>query len=132
MTYRPQNALLLEIMLSILIFALVSTCLLKVFYAVHENAREAEIKNEALIVMKDLSEALYANEDHAALLIKEGFLKAGDGYEKEYNGFMLSVKPYASDTPEGVMMSADIAFIIGSRREAAFTVRRYYPGEAVP
>lgn len=130
MKNRTQNALLLEIMLSILIFALASACLLKVFYAVYENANDAKIKNEALIVIKDLSEALYAEECREDILIKEGFLSTESGYRRDYEGFTLFVNCFSEKTPAGELRSAEIGFFIENALECTFPVSRYLPREA--
>lgn len=128
---RNQNALLIEIMIAVLFFALCATVLVETFMAAHEQGRHAGLDSRALVEAQDVAEQLYAAADAEALLTEAGFTRV-DGVWARLNGeACLTVTLAREDTAAGVLHTAEVAASRGDTLIVTLPVARYVPKEAV-
>ena len=114
------NALLVEILLAILFFALSATVILQCFSAAYEQANRAEARDRAL----------YAAEDRAQALRDRGFSE-DESWVLEGEGWRLSVSLDSQAAGAGVMETAEILATAGETALFRLPVARYLPKEAV-
>ena len=127
---KTQNALLIEIMIAVLFFALCSTILLETFVTAREQSKRAGGDGRALIFAEDLAERLYAAEDMSALLAAEGFLKAETGVWTKTNGeYAAAVTLEDEPARAGVLHSANIRVLRREQLVVELPAARYAPGE---
>ena len=127
---RSQNALLVEIMIAVLFFALCSTVILETFVAAREYSRRAGIQNEALVDLQDLAERLYAEEETDRLMEAEGFKPAGEVWKLDAGEYIIEVEFAQEDAPAGKLDMAQLRALYGDKLLAELPWARYIPGEA--
>lgn len=127
---RNQNALLVEIMIAVLFFALCSTVILETFVAAREYSRRAGIQNEALVDLQDLAERLYAEEDTNRLMEAEGFGAENEGWKLDAGEYTIEVEFAQEEAPVGTLNSALLRALYGDKILAELPWTRYIPGEA--
>lgn len=127
---RNQRALLMEIMIAVLFFALCATVLLEVFAAARTLGERAERDSQAMLEMQDLAERLYASEDAQALLAADGFEQDGDVWTLERNGYRLEAALSVTQTDAGALREAWISARDGEELLGEIESARYLPGEA--
>ena len=74
---KNQRALLMEIMVAVLFFALCASVLLQTFAAAREYSRRAGVEGEALLQAQSLASLLYVREDTDTALRESGFEECG-------------------------------------------------------
>ena len=123
------NALLVEILLAILFFALAATVILRCFFAAYEQASRADARDQALAGAQNVAAALCASVDPEQALRELGFSEEG-GWALEGDGWRLTVSLDAQAAPAGTMQTAEIAATAGDAALFTLPVARYLPGEA--
>ena len=124
------NALLVEILLAILFFALSATVILQCFSAAYEQAGRAEARDRTLYAAQNVAAALYAAEDRAQALRDRGFSE-DESWVLEGEGWRLSVSLDSQAAGAGVMETAEILATAGETALFRLPVARYLPKEAV-
>lgn len=127
---RNQNALLVEIMIAVLFFALCSTVILEIFVGAREYSRRAGIYNEALVEMQDLAQQFYAADDVQALLEADGFFLNGEAWMLEGEDYTLQVELAAEECAAGELNTAQIRALHQDEIIAQLPWAHYIPGEA--
>lgn len=127
---RSQNALLVEIMIAVLFFALCSTVILETFVAAREYSRRAGIQNEALVDLQDLAERMSAVEETDRLMETEGFIRLDAGWELDAGEYTIEVEFVQEEAPVGILNTARLRALYGDKILAELPWARYIPGEA--
>lgn len=126
------NALLVEIMIAVLFFALAATVILDCFATAHGQSMRVGRLDEALRAGQDLAEQIYAGEDPQALLMEAGYALT-DGLWRSPNGewgLEVDIREEAVDC--GVYRAAEVRVLLGGEIAAALPCSRYVPGEVSP
>lgn len=127
---KNQRALLMEIMIAVLFFALCASVLLRTFVTVRELSRRAGVRTDALLTAQSLANRLYAQEDMPAELEVMGF-KAQEGtWMRSGEGFELTVVLEEESTAAGTLQTALVRVTEGDSDIIELPVARYVPGEA--
>ena len=127
---RSQNALLVEIMIAVLFFALCSTVILETFVAAREYSRRAGVQNEALVELQDLAERLYVEKEADQLMKARGFTPSDEGWELDAGDYTVEVKFAQEEAPAGTLNTALLRALYGDKLLAELPWARYVPGEA--
>lgn len=125
-----SNALLIELLIVVLFFALSGTVLLQVFTASSAQSQRAAVINEALVAAQNVAEQLCAvgtEEDRAVeALAAMGFQQNGDsGWEQDRDGYCLRVTLDMEKRDAGQMLLARIEASKGAEILFAFPAARY-------
>lgn len=126
-----QNALLIEIMIAVLFFALCSTVLVETFMTANRQSRYAGLDSQALVEAQDVAERLYAAADGEALLASAGFTLENGLWTRANGEVRLTVALSGQETVAGILRKADVGAYRGETLLASLPVARYEPKEAV-
>ena len=129
---RNQNALLMEIMIAVLFFALCASVILETFVTAREYSRDAGIYDVVLIEMQNLAEQFSLADVPADVLNAEGFVNEDGLWLYDGGDYCLEVELGREDAPAGRI---ETALIRAQRREktiAEMPWARYFPGEDAP
>lgn len=126
-----QNALLIEIMIAVLFFALCSTVLVETFMTANRQSRCAGLDNQALVEAQDVAGQLYAAADGEAFLTEAGFTWVDGVWARLDGEICLTVTLARKDTAAGVLHTAEVNASRGETLLASLPVARYEPKEAV-
>ena len=124
-----MNALLVEILLAILFFALAATVILRCFSAAYEQASRADARDQALAGAQNVAAVLSATADPEQALRELGFSEE-DGWALEGAGWRLTVSLGARPAGAGTMQTAEIAATAGDAALFVLPVAHYLPEEA--
>ena len=127
---KNQRALLMEIMVAVLFFALCASVLLQTFAAAREYSRRAGVEGEALLQAQSLASLLYVREDADAALRESGFEERGGVWTRQEDEYSLSVSGQEEATPSGTLRTMTVRVLLGETVMAELPVARYAPGEA--
>ncbi|MDR0929278.1 MAG: hypothetical protein LBM74_06130 [Oscillospiraceae bacterium] len=126
-----SNALLVELLMAVLFFALSATVILNVFAATHEQSTGAGIMNRALTEAENLAERLYAAESAEERLLSEAFIATGDGFEKTFDEFVITVTLQEVPAEAGILREIMIIARRGEAELLALPCAKYLPGEVI-
>ena len=126
--YRRQNILLVEIMIAVLFFARCSGVMLETFMAAREYDDRSQLETEALVVMQNITERIYAADSAEEVLEESGFSPAGDVWTLEADGLAYELTVSYAQTDAGTMRSTLIRAIRGGEIIAEIPGARYLPG----
>lgn len=132
MKVNHLNALLVEIMMAVLFFALSAVVILELFTAAHTKSTEARLSGEVLNRVRNLTERLCAADDPEALLESEGFNTADALWRMDAGGYVLTVDMDFEETEAGAMMRAEVAAAQDGADLVRLPCARYIPGEVAP
>lgn len=127
---KNQRALLMEIMIAVLFFALCASVLLRTFVTVRELSRRAGVRTDALLTAQSLANRLYAQEDMPAELEAMGFEAQEGTWTRSGEGFELAVVLEDESTAAGTLQTALVRVTEGDSDIIELPVARYVPGEA--
>lgn len=125
---KSINALLVEIMIAVLFFALCSAVMLEMFAYTRNMSREVEISNSAMVYIQNMAERMYASDDARALLEDEGFYADGDVMRTECDGYSVTVDMNEEKTDGGLIVSAEITAVGKNGEIAQIPFVRYISG----
>ncbi len=126
---NQSRALLVEILIAVLFFALSATILLEVFVGARNQSLRAEIANEALFAAQNLSDKLYCAEDAEALLTQAGFSREQDGWTLNCGAYALMVTWAEENRVGGTLRSAKVCAQYGDETLLTLPCARYLPKE---
>ena len=132
MKAKHMNALLVEIMMAVLFFALAATVILELFAAGHSLNRDADILGRATGHARNLSEQIYAAGDLDALLAEQGFEQDSAGWHASFGDYSLMVTAETLPAGAGEMRSAEVSAAQDDQILLTLTCLRYFPGEVNP
>ena len=126
---KSMNALLVEIMIAVLFFALCSVAILEIFVHTKNLSIESEINSSAIAHMQDISERVYASDDMYDILKMEGFSEKNGTWILECDGYIISVMPDEEYAEAGVIRSCVITAAGDDGEIAQLPCVRYVSGE---
>ena len=128
---KNQRALLMEIMIAVLFFALCASVLLQTFASAREYSRRAGLESETFLEAQSLAASLYAAQDMSAQLAALGFEETGAVWTKQDGDYRIEVELGAEEAPAGVLHTALVRMLRNESELAQLPVARYVPGEGV-
>lgn len=141
MNRRKPNALLIELVIVILFFAISASVILQVFVAARDRSVQSSTDTSALLMAEDIAEQFAASPlDPSAFLASVGF-SADDDAEAGYsltrtaaNGRDLTLlcAPESEETDAGTLDSMLLTVMDGSRAAVTLPIKRYLPKEVLP
>ena len=131
MTQKRGNALLAELMVVALVFALAAMVLAPVFAAADDQSRRAEALDEALASGQELQEQLAGRDDPAAFLAKQGYAFS-DAWTKDFGAFSLRVELAEEPHASGVLRTGSILAESGDETLLELPFADYLAQEATP
>lgn len=131
-----QSALLMEILIAVLFFALSATVILEMFVAASSQSTRAAHQSEALYAAQNLADRLYAAENDEALLASEGFSQKNKDWTLSCDGYTLWVTISRETGEAGELHLAQVSAYApqGDTEVLLFSLpcARYTPGEVTP
>lgn len=127
---KNQNALLVEIMIAVLFFALCSTVILETFVAAREYSRRAGIQNEALVELQVLAERLHAVDGETYLLEEDGFVFQDESWLLEGGEYTVEVEFAEEEAPAGKLNTALLRALYRDKAVVELPWAHYISGEA--
>ena len=127
---KNQRALLMEIRVAVLFFALCASVLLQTFAAAREYSRRAGVEGEALLQAQSLASLLYVREDADAALRESGFEECGGVWTRQEEEYSLSVSGQDEAMPAGMLRTMTVRVLLEETLMAELPVARYAPEEA--
>ena len=126
---NQMNALLVEILIAVLFFALSSTVILEAFVAAREMSREAGVLNDALAEVQNWNAKLYAAEEIGAVLEEEGFIAEGNAWTADRGEYSLEVSVEEEAQEAGALRTAYIRAFTAEEEMFAIPCVRYLSEE---
>lgn len=132
MRSASRNALLMEITIVILFFALASVTLLGLFTRVFEISRFSRIQTEAVIAVESAAEKLKAGKDMEKTLAEQGFSLEGDAWILIAPEYEVRAQIQKEASPAGEFISCGLTAFHKDIVYAECTAAKYCPREALP
>ena len=126
---RRQNALLVEIIITVLFFALSATVILEVFATSYLQTTYAEACNAAVAEAQNLAAQLYVSDEPEELLSATGFVREDDIWERDDELYLLQVALDTAASGAGDLHTAQITALRGERTILEIPCAHYVPGE---
>lgn len=123
------NALLMEILIAVLFFALSATVILETFAAAREQSHISGCIQTALAEAQSLADRLSMSEDMAATLERAGFSSVEGSWTREGEEYTLNVSLDLEMTEAGRMESAMVQATQKEKVLFELPCARYVPGE---
>ena len=130
MRSRNRNALIIELMLCVLFFALCISVLIRVFGAAHTIGNDAHNSMRAMHAASDRSEVIYVTEDAEALLAERGFCEKNGVWALTADEYRIEAEITDEAAPAGSLRTVMLTAYTGSGMIGEIEVTRYFPGEA--
>ena len=127
---KNQRALLMEIMVAVLFFALCASVLLQTFATAREYSRRAGVEGEALLQAQSLASLLYVREDTDTALRESGFEERGGVWTRQEAEYSLTVSGPEEAMPAGMLRTMPVRVLLRETVMAELPVARYAPEEA--
>lgn len=125
-----SNALLVELLIVTLFFALAAAVLVEVFAAAGNQSGTAERLNQAQTRAQDVAEQLYAAADPQAWLAENGFTQDGETFVRDEDRFRLEATLSGEQTESGSLLRAEVRAMDGDEALIALPVTKYSGGVA--
>ncbi len=104
-----SNALLTELIIVILFFALTAVTALQLFVGANQKSQTNQSAQEAMLCATNWAEKLTGQTDPASLLLASGFAQDDSGlYSLREGEYMVQVSVTTEQKPAGVLMHASI------------------------
>lgn len=129
MKVRHMNALLVEILMAVLFFALAAVVILELFATGHSLSARADAMGRAVNHAQQISEQLYAAEDMTQALLRNGFEPAQESWRLESEGYALQARVSTEETDGGALHAAQITILVEGEEEISLPCARYVCGE---
>lgn len=130
MTQKRGNALLAELMVVALFFALAAAVLAQIFAAANDQSRRAEALDEALAAGQELQEQLAGRDDLPALLVEQGYARNGE-WTKDFGAFSLRVELEEEEHTSGTLRTGTIRAERDGETLLTLPFADYLPQEAI-
>ena len=129
---NQANALLVEIMIAVLFFALAATVILDCFSTAHSQSVRVGRQDEALRAAQDLAEQIYAGEEPETLLVEAGYAFSNGLWHSPDGEWRLAVAFREEDGECGVFRAAEVRVLTDDGMVVSLPCSRYVPGEVAP
>ena len=126
---KKQSALLVEIIIAVLFFALSATVILQTFAAAYRQGVYASTCNNAMAEAQNLAGRLYVSDEPEALLEAEGFQAEGNVWSMDSDRYTLQVAFETTATAAGELYSVQITAVRNGEPILEIPCARYVPGE---
>ena len=127
---RSQNALLVEIMIAVLFFALCATVILETFVSAWDYSSHAGVHSRAQLEVQDLAERIYAAEDVQLVLEEAGFSMENGLWQQKTDEYRMEVELDVHAESAGELRTALIRVVCKDEKIIAeLPSARYIPGE---
>ena len=126
---KRQNALLVEIIIAVLFFALSAAVILEVFSTAYLQTVYADACNASMAEAQNVAARIYVSESPEEFLNAEGFLKEGDVWQRDGEGYTLQVELESAPTEVGELRKAKITALRGEDELVMIPLAHYFPGE---
>ena len=126
---KRQNALLVEIIITVLFFALSATVILEVFSTAYLQTVYADACNMAVAEAQNVAARIYVSESPEEMLGSEGFFAEGDVWQRDGDGYVLQVELSNTSMEAGEMRRAQITALRGEEELVSIPCAHYFPGE---
>lgn len=123
------NALLCEMLIVSLFFALSATVILRVFSAAHQESERAGRAEKALCAAQNMAERFRAGGELEAYLQENAVYEDGV-WRTEGDGYTLEVTLSVEKTETGALRCADVRALCGEKTIATLPCARYESAEA--
>jgi len=127
-----MNALLVEILIAVLFFALSATVILETFVAAHGLSEEAGRQSNALADAQNWVGRIYAADDVPALLEEAGFAADAGVWTLDCGEYTLTVALAEETLSAGTLATAEVQAANGDETLITLPCSRYIPGEVAP
>lgn len=127
---KHVNALLMEILMAVLLFALASVLILELFAAGYDLSARAERLDRAVNHARRISEQLYAAQDMRAVLAENGFEEQEAAWHFSAEDYALKVVLEAQDGAAGTLFRAEICVQAAGEEALTLPCVRYIGREA--
>lgn len=124
-----HNALLVEILIAVLFFALAATVILDAFVSAWSLSRRSEAYNIALTRAQNLADRLYAGNLSEEILSGEGFVLSDGAWRLSEGETSMTVTLREEPRPAGVLRAAQVDAAWEEETLVSLPVSRYLPGE---
>ena len=125
------NALVCEMLIVSLLFALSATVILRVFAAAYQESKRAGASETALCAAQNVAERFRAGEDIEAYLQETGTLVDGV-WRIEGDGYTLETSLSSKETPCGMLKRAQVCAMCGTKTVVTLPCARFESAEATP
>lgn len=129
MKVKHMNALLVEIMMAVLFFALAAVIILELFAAGHGLGARADAVGRAVNHAQMISEQLYAADDMGAVLKQNGFGYVENCWHLHAGDYSLDVRVFSEETEAGILYTAEISACTDGGETVELPFARYAAGE---
>ena len=126
---KRQSALLVEIIIAVLFFALSATVILDVFATAYQQSAYAAACNEAMAEAQNYAERIYANDSPEEMLSADGFLAEDGVWVRRGTDYLLRVQFMEESMRAGVLREAQITATRGDKVLFTMPCARYMPEE---
>ena len=123
------NALVCEMLIVSLLFALSATVVLRVFSAAYQESERAGAAERALCAAQNIAERFRAGEGIEAYLRETGEYADG-AWRVEGDGYTIEVTLSREETQAGALQRAEVRALCGEETVAALPCARYESAEA--
>ena len=121
---KRQSALLVEIIIAVLFFALSATVILDVFATAYAQSTYAAACNAAMEDAQNCAEHLYASAAPEQTLSEDGFVANGDTWSRSGDGYVLYVELGQEAAGAGELRTAQIRALRGDKELLTLPVAR--------
>lgn len=118
-SHRTET-ILVELILVILMFMLVSTVIVETFAAARRMSDKANVRSEAISASENLAEQLYLTPDAASLLEENGFSLTESVWSRKMDNYELVFTETAENRTAGTLLHRSISAVF--RQENLFTL----------
>jgi len=126
---KGMNALLVEIMLAVLFFALCSAAIMEIFAYTKNVSVDSNIKSRAMIYIQDITEKMYTTKDMCVILKCNGFVFENGEWNLKRDGYDVSVQLSEEKAYCGTIVRAVITANGENGTIAQVPCVRYFSGE---
>ena len=124
-----QSALLVEIVIAVLFFAMSATVILNVFAAAYRQSSYAGALSLSTEEAQNLAERLYLSDDPQAMLAGEGFTQDGDTWRLSTDAYDMMVEFVSEQSDAGELRTANIVVERAEETLIELPLARYIPRE---
>ena len=124
------NALVCEMLIVSILFALSATVILRVFSTAYQESKRAGASEKALCAAQNVAERFHAGEDIEAYLQQTGEYEDGV-WHIEGDGYTLEMTLCDEEMSSGVLHRAEVCAMCGTETVVTLPCARYESAEAI-
>ena len=125
------NALVCEMLIVSILFALSATVILRVFSTAYQESQHTGASEKALCAAQNVAERFRAGEDMEAYMEENGTYEDGT-WRIECDGYTLEMQFSEEETASGVLHQTQVSAICGTDLVVTLPCARFESAEALP